>query len=231
MLKPLKRTRLYEEIFKQLVDLIQKGALKPGDRLPPERELAVQLNVSRTAIREALRSMELMGYIESRVRGGTFIRQLTMENVMNPFTSILSQDRKLIMELIEVRLLIEVEITRLAAQRMTSEKAEKLHSTLALMDNEIKNGEIGIQGDNAFHRTLAECSENTAMQKILDLCGDLLSATRKATLEIPGQPEKSYQDHRQICEAVCSKDASRAVKLMRAHLTKAYENVHYRSRV
>jgi len=85
MLEPLKKTRLYEEIIKQLQELIRRGDLKPGDRLPTERELALQLNVSRTAIREALRSMEVMGFIKSRVGGGTYIRQVELHAPQQPF--------------------------------------------------------------------------------------------------------------------------------------------------
>lgn len=225
MLEPLKKTRLYEEIVKQLIELIEKGELKPGDKLPTERELAVQLNVSRTAIREALRSLELMGFIESKVGGGTFIREITLDNVIDPFSSILAQDQKLKMELIEVRLLLETEIVKLAARRITPEKASDILKSLELMEKEIKNGGNGINGDNGFHNALARASENTAMMKILNMCSDLLNLTRMATLEIPGQPEKSLRDHRAIFEAVSKGDEEKAAELMRDHLIKAQKNL------
>ena len=126
MLKPLKKTRLYEEIIKQLTDLINNGSLKPGDKLPTERDLAVQLNVSRTAIREALRSLEMMGFIESKVGEGTFVKEITLNNVIDPFSSILSKDKKLVAELIEVRILLESEIARLAAARINDDKAAEI---------------------------------------------------------------------------------------------------------
>ncbi len=225
MLEPLKKTRLYEEIIKQLIDLIKKGVLKPGDKLPTERDLAQQLNVSRTAIREALRSLETMGFIESRVGEGTFVKAITIDNIIDPFSTILSQDKKLMMELIEVRLLLEVEIAKLAARRINADKALNIKKAMENMEKEIKEGGIGLNGDNEFHNALAAAAGNTAMMKILNMCGDLLSSTRQATLEIPGQPEKSLEDHRKIYEAVKRGDEKAASKFMREHLIKAYKNL------
>ena len=225
MLEPLKKTRLYEEIIEQFRELISKGELKPGDKLPPERDLAIQLNVSRTAIREALRSLESMGFIESRVGGGTFIREITLDNVIKPFSGILSQDKKLMMELIDVRILLEGELAKLAAQRINEKKISMIEDSISLMEKEIKGGGIGIKGDNSFHNSLAAAAENSAMSKILDMCGDLLSNTREATLKIPGQPVKSVKDHKEIFEAIKKADGEEAKKRMRSHLRKAYKNI------
>jgi len=221
MLQPLKKTRLYEEIVKQLKDLIHNGSLKPGDKLPSERELALQLNVSRTAIREALRSMESMGFIESKVGGGTFVRQITFNDVIDPFSNILSQDKKLILELFDVRLLLEVEIARLAARNITPEKAYEIGKTIDEMEKEIASGGVGIKADNAFHDALAVAAGNSAMMKILNMCGDLLSSTRMATLEIPGQYKRTLEHHKLIFEAVRNGDEEQAVNIMREHLTEA----------
>ncbi len=224
MIEPLKKTRLYEEIVKQLVELINKGTLKPGDRLPPERELAIQFNVSRTAIREALRSLELMGFIDSKVGGGTFIRQVTLRNVIDPFSVLLAQDKKLILELIVVRQLLETELAKLAAALINDRKATDIRNALDLMKSEIERGEIGIAGDNAFHDAIARAAENSAMALILNMCGDLLSYSRQATLTIPGQPEKSLEDHTRIFEAISEKDEKAAARLMKEHLEKAQRN-------
>lgn len=229
MLEPIKKSRLFEDIVKQIIDLINDGSLKPGDKLSPERELAVELNVSRTAIREALRALELMGFIDSKVGGGTYIRQITLDNVIDPFTILLAQDKKLVLELIEVRQLLETEIVRLATQRINAQKIEEIEQSIELMENEIANGGIGIAGDNAFHESLAKAAENTAMAKILNMCGDLLSFSRKATLLIPGQPKKSLEDHKNILTAISSHDEKSAARLMKEHLKKAYKNLEKKS--
>lgn len=225
MLEPVKKTRLYEEIVKQLVDLINKGSLKPGDRLPPERELAVQFNVSRTAIREALRSLELMGFIDSKVGGGTFIRRITIDNVINPFTSLLTKDRKLIMELIEVRQLLEVEVARLAARKITDDKAKVIEKTLKLMEEEIKSGQLGLNGDNAFHNELANAAENLALEKILSMCSELLSSTREAALKSMKDRGEGLEHHRDIYMAIKAGKEEEAAELMKKHLSEAFNNV------
>jgi GntR family transcriptional repressor for pyruvate dehydrogenase complex len=224
MLEPLKKTRLYEEIVKQMIDLIEGGSLKPGDKLPPERQLAEELNVSRTAIREALRSLESMGYIESKVGGGTFIREISLDNALIPFSSVLSQDKNLIKELLEVRQLLESEIALLASKRASAEDIERMEAALDLMRQEVDSGEIGLRGDNAFHNALALASQNMAMSKILGLCDELLSRSRESTLRIPGQPAKSLEDHVSIYHAIKDKDHVLAQQLMKQHMIKAQEN-------
>jgi GntR family transcriptional repressor for pyruvate dehydrogenase complex len=225
MLEPVKKTRLYEEIVKQLTDLIIKGSLKPGDRLPTERDIAVELNVSRTAIREALRSMEMMGFIESKVGEGTFIKKITLNNVIDPFSFILCQDKKLIMELIEVRLLLEVEVAKLAARKINDEKAVDILRSLNLMENEIENGGIGIKGDNEFHNSLAKAAENTALSKILNMCGDLLNSTREAALKSMRDTRIGLSQHREIYFAVKEGNEKKATELMKKHLKEAYKNI------
>lgn len=225
MLEPLKRTRLYEEIVRQITNLINKGSLKPGDRLPTERELAVQLNVSRTAIREALRSLEMMGFIESKVGEGTFIKEITLNNVIDPFSSILFQDKKLMVELIEVRLLLESEIAKLAARRINADKIADIERSLDLMEKEIAEGGIGIKGDNEFHNALARAAENIAMSKILNMCGDLLNSTREAALKSMKDTRIGLKQHRGIFEAVRVGDEGKAAESMKRHLQEAYKNI------
>lgn len=225
MFDPPKKTRLYEHIIDQLVSLIKSGTLKPGDKLPPERKLAEDMNVSRTAIREALRSLESMGYITSKVGGGTYISELTLDNVMNPFSALLSQNKKLISELLEVRVLLETEVARLAAKRITPLKIQRIQQALYDMRAEIDAGNNGIAAENAFHDALAVASENEALKLILDMCGDLLSKTREASLNIKEQPEKILNDHESIFEAVRKGDSVLAAKRMKQHLLDAQANL------
>lgn len=225
MLEPPKKTRLYENIIDQLLSLIKDGTLKPGDKLPTERKLAEDLEVSRTAIREALRSLEVLGYIHSKVGGGTYINEITLENVMSPFSDVLSQNKKLIIELIEVRMLLETEITRLATKRITPSKMKKIQKSIDDMRAEIDAGSNGLEADNSFHSALSIASENQALKLILDMCGNLLSQTREATLNIPGQPEKTLEEHNAIFEAIRKGDPDLAAKRMQQHLNSAKKNL------
>ncbi|MBR6239302.1 MAG: FadR family transcriptional regulator [Clostridia bacterium] len=225
MLTPLKKTKLYEEISRQIISLINNGELKPGDKLPPERSLAEQLGVSRTAVREALRALESMGYIESKVGGGTFVKELSLENIINPVSQMFKNDEKLINDIIAVRLLLETEMASLAAKSINEEKKEKLENALQYMNDEISRGEVGLVGDNLFHAALAEAGDNSAMSIISDMCAELLSKTRLATLEIPGQSEQSLKEHEGIYEAVANGDSRLASKRMKEHLINAMKNV------
>jgi GntR family transcriptional regulator, transcriptional repressor for pyruvate dehydrogenase complex len=225
MLEPIKKSRLYEKIVTQILGMVKSGELKPGDRLPTERDLALQLQVSRTAIREALRSMELMGIIDSRVGGGTFIKEMTLDSLMDPFAGVLAQNDRMIIELIEVRMLLEVEIAKLAARKINDVQIAALEKTLSLMEKEVENGELGLQGDNAFHQALAAAADNLAMMTITRLCSELLSTTRKAALEALKDKRIGVENHRAIFEAVKSKNDVEAGRLMLEHLQIAYHNL------
>ncbi len=225
-----KKPKLYEGIADSLLALIKSGELKPGDRLPAERQLAEDLHVSRTAIREALRSMESMGYIESKVGGGTYIKSVTFGSVMDPFSVMLSQDEKLLKELVEVRVLLEGEIASLAAKKITPEQMSAVSATLYEMRLDIDAGGNGLGGENAFHNSLALIADNSALSLILNMCSELLSRSREATLTLPGQPESSLSDHREIFEAVSAHLPSQASKLMRKHLKKARRNLEKATR-
>lgn len=215
------KLKLYQKITYQLLELIKSGELKAGDRLPPERQLAEMMKVSRTAIREALRSMESFGYITSKTGGGTYIKAITLENVISPFSVMLSQDKKLIRELVDVRVLLETEIAALAAKKITPEEEKALYATIEQMQNEIDSGLNGLDADNAFHTMLANIADNSAMRLIYELCAELLSKTRETTLNVPGQPVKSLAEHKKICSSICAGDDRAASRYMWDHLKKA----------
>lgn len=230
MLEPVKKARLYEDIVRQLTKLINSGALKPGDRLPTERALAAELNVSRTAIREALRALEVMGFIESKVGEGTFVRAITMENVISPFSSLLRQDERLIDELFEVRILLETEIARTAAKRLKPESAKLIEASLVHMAEEIDQGILGLNGDNMFHTALAHAADNQALCQILELCSDLLNSSREVALKRLRDQGVALAHHRKIFQAVVEGDGELAATLMRHHLEfsakYAFDNYH-----
>src|SRR5215510_7143472 len=116
MLPSSKKTRLYETIVAQLGQLIQEGKLCPGDRLPPERELAARLQVSRASVREALRSLELQGLLSSRQGSGTFIAAVSQEELLRAFAR-LAEEGQTLRDIFELRLLLEPPIAALAARR------------------------------------------------------------------------------------------------------------------
>jgi len=225
MLKPISRVRLSSEVANQIFAMIRDKKFVEGEKLLPERELAVVLGVSRTVIREALRSLETMGYIESKVGGGTFVKRITFENVISPLTSFLECNKKLIVELIEVRKALEIETAKLAAERLTDKTKKGIERALEKMKKEIESGKIGIEGDSAFHEAIAVAADNEALERILIMCRELLNYTRTATLNMDGQPELALDDHMAIAEAIFERDVEKSIKNMREHLDKAHQNV------
>ena len=221
----IKPIRLYEDIAAQMIAQIHSGELRPGDRLPPERTLAEKYGVSRTTIREALRSMEMTGCVESHVGGGTFIKAPTLDNIVDPFSMVLNQNRQLGAELIEVRLILETEIAALAAKRRTEEQLAALEETLADMEADLACGGVGIQADEDFHAILAAAAGNEALSLMLKMCAGMLSRTRPITQAIKGVPRMTLKDHASICEAIRQQDEKSARRLMRQHLNRALRNL------
>lgn len=204
---------------------IHAGTLRPGDRLPPERALAEEYGVSRTAIREALRSMEMMGCVESRVGEGTFIKAPSLSNIVDPFSMVLAQNRQLGSELIEVRLILETEVAALAARRRTQQQLQALEATLQDMEQDIAAGGVGLEADESFHSILAQAAGNDALNVMLDMCAGMLSRTRPITQAIKGVPKMTLKDHTAICNAVRAQDEKAARRLMRMHLNRALRNL------
>lgn len=227
MLEPIKRTRLFEVVIERILGLIKDGTLKSGDHLPTERDLANQLDVSRTSIREGLRALEMMGYVESRVGvgGGTFIKNSSPDEMIEPMTRLLNTYKKkeFFLQIVEVRIIFETATAKLAARRRDDEDMRKLEETLSFMKHEIDAGEIGLSGDYRFHTALAHATHNEILIKFADLLEELLSDARRTTLEIPGIPEESLEDHYRIFDAIKRRSEKDSVATMKAHLRKAHD--------
>lgn len=221
LLQPVKKVRLYENIVKQIQKLISAGTLKPGQRLPPERELSDELGVSRTSIREALRALETMGYLESKVGvgGGTYVKEITFSNIVSPFSQTLLQHDDFIVELLEVRLVLEIEVARLAAMRRTEDELHRLREAVEQMRKEIDRGETGLNGDNEFHRVLADAADNHVLQEFVGMCGDLLEVEREEHLRTRSEePMSALAQHELILSAIVDRDHETAQRLMQAHI-------------
>ena len=222
MLEPVKKVRLYEAIVKQLQDLITSNKLKTGEKLPPERQLAEELNVSRSSIREALRTLEMMGYLESKVgiSGGTFVKDVTMETVVSPFSQMLVRNGNFIADLLETRLVLEIEVARLAALRREDEDLQKIEDAIQSMEDEIKEGGTGINGDNEYHRALGAAAHNDVLLNMVRMCGDLMEMQREEHLaNLNGESDRALKSHKAIFKAVKDQDEEKAQSLMRKHIT------------
>jgi GntR family transcriptional repressor for pyruvate dehydrogenase complex len=128
--------RLYESVIEQIMNLIKNNKLKPGDKLPPERELAGRLSISRGSLREAFRVLESRGIIKSKPGGGRYIREIRKNGHNNTENIILSLEKSSILELLEAREIFEVKIVKLTAQKATAEDIELIEEALNKMNKE-----------------------------------------------------------------------------------------------
>ncbi|MFQ5829138.1 MAG: FadR/GntR family transcriptional regulator [Candidatus Methylomirabilia bacterium] len=216
--EPIRSTRVYAEIVRQIRTLISEGKLRSGDRLPPERDLAEHFKVSRASVREALRALESLGLIEIRPGEGTFVREVSVESLVQPFALVILTQRAAVGELFEARRLLEPSIAGLAARRAAPEEVQEMERILDEQAKEVAMGRTGLAQDNAFHASLAGSAHNRAITRIVHALMDLLTQSREESLQTPGRPTRSHQDHRRILEAIRRRDEVGAQEAMVDHL-------------
>jgi GntR family transcriptional repressor for pyruvate dehydrogenase complex len=214
----VRKTRVFEGVAQQLQRLIVEGALKPGERLPPERELCARLGVSRGSLRDAIRMLELAGLVVPRQGEGTVVADLSPETVAAPIASILVRKRELLAELLDVRRMIEPALAARAAERATPEDVARLEDVLRRQDEKVRRGEPTIGEDGEFHYQLALAARNGVVRSVLDVLMQLLRETRTRSLQTPGRPRRSLEGHQRILEAIRRRDPAAAEAAVRRHL-------------
>ena len=211
--------RLHEDIVQQFLSLIRGGSLQHGDRLPSERVLADQFKVSRSSVREALRSLELQGLVVSRRGSGTFINTDDLNSVVALIASSLSSGADTLRDIFEMRHLLEPQIAFLAAQRVNPQELLQMEEILEEQGRQIARGETGVNADTDFHFALAVATHNSAMVKVVSAVEDILRRSRDQSLQEPGRPQRSLASHRRILEMITRGEAEAARPAMEHHLS------------
>ncbi|MCD8352635.1 MAG: FadR family transcriptional regulator [Planctomycetaceae bacterium] len=227
MLDPLKKkTRLYEDIVRQFMQKIDDGELKAGDKLPTERELVEQLGVSRSSIREALRAMELLGVVQSKVGGGTFIKHSRIDRNLLQFADTRQDDKTTLLETFEVRMVLEAYSAAQAAKKRTDEQLVVLRESIDEMTRDIEEGNRGSGADMRFHRIIAEMAGNSMLLNVLTMiAGTLTSSIAVSNAHVDSRD--IVAEHREMYEAIAAGDDKAAERLMRAHLKRAHQRVTF----
>ncbi len=222
-LREVRKGRRYEQVAEQVERLILKGVLKPGDRLPPERDLARKFGVARSSIRDAIRTLEVMGILESRQGHGTVVREISAETLVVPLHNVLMHKREMVAELLDVRRMIEPALAARAAANASEEELAQLEDILDRQQAKVRRGEPGIDEDSEFHYTVAVAARNGVILKVLDLLMDLLRESRTRSLQVPGRAERSYAGHRRILRALQRRDPDAAAAAVKKHLKEIEE--------
>lgn len=212
----VRRNRIYQEIARQIEKMIAEK-MKPGDMLPPERQLAEIFGVSRSSIRDAIRTLELSGLVEARQGLGTVVREPSAD-VLNPLTSVLVQKRKLVGELLDVRKMIEPPLAARAAVHATPDELAEMDVILRRQQEKMQAGELAVDEDSEFHYAIAMAADNSVVLKVLDVLMDLLRDTRERSLQVEGRPERSLAGHQEILDAIKRQDAAGAEAAMCRHI-------------
>ncbi|HEU0027396.1 MAG TPA: FadR/GntR family transcriptional regulator [Ktedonobacterales bacterium] len=219
MYQPVGRGKLFEQIVEQIRERIVRGELRAGDRLPPERELALSFGASRTAVREALKTLAQMGLVEMAPGRGTVVTDNTSHAMRSSISLMMRVGRLRSPDyLVELREIIEPEIAALAAKRADAAEVAALREAIERMDGALHHSEAYIAADNDFHRTLALATRNPLILSLVDSIVDLLAEQRKLIFSAPGGPERGQVNHRALLEAAERRDVEAARAAMRAHL-------------
>lgn len=218
MLHSATERKVYEEILLQLHEIVQQNNLRPGDKLPSERDLSETLNAGRSSVREALRALELLGLIETRRGEGTFLKHYRHNRLIDILGMFVLRDVKTKKDLVEMRKILEIDAVRLACKRATSKHFEEMERILEHAEERIARGEVPTEEDYLFHRVICRSSRNSVLHRIWAPLVEYSESVRNESLSREGRARAAVDEHRGIMEAIRSGDELTAVEKMLMHL-------------
>ena len=222
MFNKVKTKKVYMKIVEQVRDLIKEGRLKPGDKLPPEQVLAEEFGTSRPSVREALSALEILGITESRGGKGNFIKDnLNFPLYEQKFRELEEEESPF--ELLEARKVVETEIVGLTAKKATEEEIAAIQESLDKMKSAVTNISEIMEFDREFHINVARAAHNSLLFSMMIYLADLLKEKlwinlKEKSWSIPGRPQKYFEEHNEILNAIKNKDSKRARNRMYDHL-------------
>jgi GntR family transcriptional repressor for pyruvate dehydrogenase complex len=214
---PSERPKTYKLVADQLLELIAAGRLRPGDPVPPERELVENYSVGRSSVREALRMLESRGLIEAR-GNGTFTVSHARNTLNQSLELLLSVAEADLHELFEIRRILEGECAALAAARRREPDLVRMRAAIAEMESGIGSEDEYIAADLEFHLTIAEATGNRVAAHLMHALRDQLHRALGTVYQIPHSAERSLAQHREIIEAIGSRRPDEARASMQAHI-------------
>lgn len=221
----LQKDSLSQKIVDRLLLLIKEKQLKPGDRLPPERELSATMGVSRPSLREALRALSIMNIIENRQGSGTYITSLEPERLVEHLDFIIALNDQSFLDLFQARKILEVGLVSLAAQQIKDDELKALKDCLARTAEEIDDPAVFLQCDLEMHQRIIDAARNQILALFMKSINDLNIASRRRTGESRKLREQTLKDHRLILTALEEHSSSRAAQAMRDHLNHVEEHL------
>jgi GntR family transcriptional repressor for pyruvate dehydrogenase complex len=214
-LRPLERSRLYEDVGERLAEFVAESGMVPGDQFPTERDLAHRLRVSRTSVRQSFVVLQALGFVDVRHGEGMFLRRT--RGFGDSLTKLLERRRRL-PDVLEAREALEVKLAELAAAHRGDRDLKAMKAAIKAMAVEIEGGGLGTDGDAAFHHAIALASRNEILLHLIDAMAEVIQESRVESLSEPGRPPLSLQAHGRILAAIESRSPALAAEEMRRHL-------------
>ncbi len=218
MFTPIKHTKISEEIVNQVKNLIAEGRLRPGDRLPPERELMKHFGVSRPTLREALKALIALGFLQVTPDKKTIVRSIVSNRMEDPLSHLIKTDTQKIFDLIEVRKGLEAWSSFYAAQRATEDDLRKLDSLLREMKAAFEKGRSWEKEDADFHLAIAQATQNTIQAHLMSTIYGLLRESVAKVFTDRGKIKRLIHQHAQILHAIKNRWADKARERTLEHL-------------
>jgi GntR family transcriptional repressor for pyruvate dehydrogenase complex len=214
----VKKNALSEDIVDRLLTLIRERELRPGDKLPPERELAVLMQVSRPSLREALRALAIMNVLEIRQGDGAYVSSLEADLLMAHLDFVFALTDTTFLELFEARKVLEPGIVAMAAVSITDDELTQLEHCYQRSLECVHNSPAFVAADVELHEIIAKAARNIILERFMSSLSQLGQVSRARTVELPGIPQQSVRDHRAIIDALRTHDAAAASQAMLRHL-------------
>jgi GntR family transcriptional regulator, transcriptional repressor for pyruvate dehydrogenase complex len=227
-LDKIKRISLSDAVTDRIISQIQEGRYRAGDRLPTERELAEQLGVGRTSVREGLRFLEKLGVLEIRQGMGTVVRSLSLGEVFEhlvPVQTIIELPDRDVRDIMHVRRVLEAESAQLAAQHATDRQLGRLEELLHGMAASLEKPRDYLEMDLEFHVVVAEAASNPVLAQLVNLIRDIYTRYFEIVLRDPEMNKTSLGFHRRLYAALRDHDADAARQHILAHLSQAERDV------
>lgn len=218
LVQPLTRATLPQEIVTALADLIMRRVWRPGDRIPPEKELAAQFKVGRSTVREAVKSLVMLGVIEARPGDGSFIRAANSALLSGAFHWGLLLTEQNLGDLVDARVLIEGECAARAARVADPSLAAKLLSMVDQMQLRRRDLAKFMQLDRQFHTAIAAASRNALYSSLSNTIQSLVNVWYLQTFDLSTTRSVTIEEHAKIAEAIRSKNVDAAREAMRQHI-------------
>jgi len=221
IIRQAEESKGFEKVFSFIRELLLNGSIQPGDKLIPERDLALQLGVSRPVVREALRALAMIGAVEIRERVGTIVRRPDVSTLGEFFAFALAQEKDATEDVMQARIALECQSIRLACKRATLADLDRLRAALDKIEATVDQVEAGSQADFDFHTALVQASGSRTLIKLHGTIASLLMLSHRNRREIvqlhPDIKLRIIADHRRIFQALVARDEQAADQILRDH--------------